>query len=112
MHFQTRPEETPLNEEQDGIIRFKEQQAIVRETLSGYAYAADIVEQERMERLARMTPEEARAIYEDLCHTGMAQRQRMTKEELERLEQWRLETLLSVRDAMARMWVKRKQERR
>jgi len=56
-----------------------------------------------MERLARMTPEEARAICEDLCRTGMAHRQRMTKEELERLEQWRLETLLSVRDAMARM---------
>ena len=77
--------------------------AAVRETLSGYAHAAAVVERERMERLARMTPEEARAICEDLCRTGMAHRQRMTKEELERLEQWRLETLLSVRDAMARM---------
>ncbi len=38
-----------------------------RRTLSGYMRAAAVIERERMERLARMTPEEARAIYDDLC---------------------------------------------
>jgi hypothetical protein len=93
-----------MGKQQDSMARFKEQAAAVRETLTGYAHAATVVERERMERLARMTPEEAHAIYEDLYRTGTAHRQRMTQEELERLEQWRLETLLSVRDAMARMW--------
>ena len=92
-----------MGKEQDSMTRFREQGATVRETLSGYAHAAAVVERERMERLARMTPEEACAIYEDLYRTGMAQRQRMSKEELERLERWRLERLHSVRDAMARM---------
>ncbi|MBL7065330.1 MAG: hypothetical protein ISS49_14140 [Anaerolineae bacterium] len=41
----------------------------MRETLSGYAQAAAVIERERMERLARMTPEEARAIYDDLCRS-------------------------------------------
>jgi len=72
----------------------------VRETLSGYAQAAAVVERERMERLAWMTPAETRAIYDDLCRSwstwGKAQ-------DLERLEQWRLETLLAVREAMARL---------
>lgn len=69
----------------------------MRETLSGYARAAVVIERERMERLARMTPEEARAISDDLCRSwatwGKAH-------DLERLEQWRLETLLVVREAM------------
>jgi hypothetical protein len=82
------------------IARFKEQDAVVRETLSGYARAADVMEQERMERLARMTPEEARAIYNDLCRSWATRRE---SRDLERLEQWRLETLLSVRAAMARL---------
>ena len=55
--------------QQQSIARFKQQAALVRETVSGYAQAAAVVEQERMERLARMTTEESRAIYDDLCRS-------------------------------------------
>jgi len=72
----------------------------VRETLSGYARAAVVIERERMERLAQMTPEEARAIYDDLCRSWATWGQARN---LERLERWRLETLLAVREAMARL---------
>jgi hypothetical protein len=81
------------------VSQFREQGAAVREeTLSGYARAAAVMERERMERLARMTPDEARAIYDDLCCSWATWGQ---DRELERLEQWRLETLLAVRQAMA-----------
>jgi len=72
----------------------------VRETLSGYARAAAVVERERMERLARMTPEEARTIYDDLCRSWATWGE---ARDLEWLERWRLETLLVVRAAMARL---------
>ena len=72
----------------------------MRETLSGYARAAAVVERERMERLARMTPEEARAIYDDLCRCWVTWGKAHA---LGRLEQWRLETLLAVREAVARL---------
>jgi len=55
-----------VDQGQQSIARFKEQAALVRETLRGYAHAATVVERERM-------------------------------------EQWRIETLLAVRDAMARV---------
>ena len=87
-----------MNQEQQNIIRFKEERIAVRETLSGYARAAAFVEQERMERLARMTPQEARAIYDDLCRSWATWGR---DRDLDRLEQWRLETLLAVREAMA-----------
>ena len=89
-----------VNQEQQNIIRFKEQGDAVRETLSGYAKAAAFVERERMERLVRMTPEEARAIYDDLCRSWVTWGR---ARDLERLEQWRLETLLAVREAMAHL---------
>jgi len=73
----------------------------VRETLSGYVRAAAVVERERMERLARMTPEEARPIYDDLCRSWATWGQTSAEDALERLEQWRLETLIAVREAMA-----------
>ncbi|HEC33417.1 MAG TPA: hypothetical protein ENI37_01725 [Chloroflexi bacterium] len=72
----------------------------MRETLSGYARAAAVVERERMERLARMTPEEARTIYDDLCRSWATWGE---ARDLEWLERWRLETLLVVRAAMARL---------
>ena len=86
---------------QQAIARFKEQRAVVRETISGYARAAAVMERERMERLARMTPEEARAIYDDLCRSWATWGR---DRDLERLEQWRLETLLAVREAMAYLY--------
>jgi len=89
-----------VNQKQQSIARFKEQGTAVRETLSGYARAAAVIEQERMERLARMTPEEARDIYDDLCRSWATWGR---DRNLERLEQWRLDTLLAVREAMARL---------
>jgi hypothetical protein len=88
-----------MSNEQQNVARLLEQGSAVRETLSGYAQAAAVTERERMERLARMTPQEARAIYDDLCQSWSAQRD---TQDLERLERWRLETLLAVREAMAR----------
>ncbi|MDY7075311.1 MAG: hypothetical protein SXV54_00165 [Chloroflexota bacterium] len=85
---------------QQAVARFKEQRAVVRETLSGHAQAAAFVEQERMERLARMTSAEACTIYDDLCRSWATWGQ---AHDLERLEQWRLETLLAVRAAMGRL---------
>ncbi len=70
---------------------------MVRETIAGYAQAAVVIERERMERLARMTDEEAQAIY-DALYASWEQ-----ADDLERLEQWRLETLLAVRAAMERV---------
>ncbi|MFQ6101736.1 MAG: hypothetical protein ACE5OS_10960 [Anaerolineae bacterium] len=92
--------ETTVSQGQRGIARFREREAAVRETLSGYAQAAAVMERERMERLARMTPEEACAIYDDLCRTWATQAH---DHSLERMAQWRLETLLAVREAMARL---------
>ena len=67
----------------------------MRETLSGYARAAAVIERERMERLARMTPEEARAVSDGLCRSWA------TWGKAHDLE--RLETLLAVREAMERL---------
>lgn len=87
--------------EASAICRCKEQSAAVRATIRGYAEAAAFIEQERIERLARMTPEEARAIYDDLCHSLPEARAENN------LEAWRVTTLLSVRDAMLRVSRKR-----
>ena len=89
-----------MNQKQRAIAQFKEQETAVRETLSGYTRAAAVMEQERMACLARMTPEEARAIYDDLCRSWAVWGQ---ERGLERLERFRLETLLAVREAMARL---------
>jgi len=89
-----------MSGEPQNIARLLEQRSGVRETLSGYARAAAVTERERMERLARMTSEEAHAIYDALCRSWSAWR---NAQDLERLERWRLETLLAVREAMARL---------
>jgi hypothetical protein len=49
-----------------------------------------------MERLARMTPEEARTIYDDLVNGWHAS---MSPAEAERLDLWRAQTLIPVRRA-------------
>jgi hypothetical protein len=69
---------------------------VVREVLAGYARANEVIEKERMERLARMTPEEAHAIYDDLVKGWRAP---MSPAEAERLDLWRAETLIAVRRA-------------
>ena len=89
-----------MDQEEQSIARLKKRAALVRQTLRGYAHASVVTERERMERLARMTQEEARAIYDDLCQSWESGGQ---GGDLERLERWRIETLVAVRDAMARV---------
>ncbi len=68
------------------------------ETLAGYGRANEYLKRERWERLARMTPEESRAIYSDLCAGYYG---RVTAEELAAVDRRRLATMLKVRRAMA-----------
>lgn len=42
----------------------------MHEALDGYAIAAEVIEQERIERLRRMTPRESWAIFTALIDTG------------------------------------------
>jgi hypothetical protein len=76
------------------------QQAII-ETLQGYARANLWLETERMERLARMTPDEARAIFQELNASWEAMFE--LEEGLERLDLWRIETLVGVRHALKQL---------
>jgi len=69
----------------------------VAEALEGYARANEFMESERMKRLARLTPEEARAEFDDLIEGWEALPDK--GKDLHRLEAWRLETLLAVRRA-------------
>ena len=68
----------------------------VPEVLSGYARANEVIEHEHMERLARMTPEEARAIYDDFVNGWGAP---ASPAETQRLDLWRAQTLIAVRRA-------------
>jgi hypothetical protein len=72
-------------------------ETILRETLAGYASVAEIIERERAERLARLTPEQALAMARDLEASWEANIS--AHEGVERLESWRLETKLKVRRA-------------
>lgn len=71
----------------------------VIDTINGYGRAGEYLENERIQQLARMTPEQARAIFNTLVtawrpgnDTG-----------LERLDAWRMETLIAVRHAFAQL---------
>ncbi|MGH2545113.1 MAG: hypothetical protein ACRDIB_20170 [Ardenticatenaceae bacterium] len=80
----------------------------VVEVLKGYARANEFIELERQERLARMTPEEARTIGDDLVESW--ERVASNKHGLERLDSWRIETKVAVRQAFrqlaeARGWI-------
>lgn len=77
-------------------VRTMLQADVVREILAGYARANEVIEQERMERLARMTPEEARAIYDDLVNGWRAP---ASPAEAQRLDLWRAETTTATRRA-------------
>lgn len=43
---------------------------LIRETIAGYAAAAEIIEQERIERLPKLTIQESWAEFEDLIEFG------------------------------------------
>ena len=66
----------------------------VSEVLEGYARAAEYIEQERMERLKQMTTEESWAIFKELMADWSGP---IPGDDLEKLQTWRLETLLEVR---------------
>jgi hypothetical protein len=73
---------------------------LIREALAGYARANEVIENERMERLARMTSEQARAIYDELVETWWGS---ASREGSERLDLWRAETLIAVRRAFEQL---------
>lgn len=67
----------------------------INEILEGYARAEEFLEQERMQRLADMTPQESRVIFDQLVKFGW---QTMANDEgARRLLSWRLETKIAVR---------------
>jgi hypothetical protein len=69
-------------------------------TLEGYARAAEFIEQERMERLRNMSAEESRLIFDQL----MADWSGPTEgDELGRLQEWRLETTVMVRQVFIKL---------
>ena len=76
------------------------QATLIREALAGYARANEVIENERMERLARMTSEQARAIYDELVETWWVS---TSREGSERLDLWRAETLIAVRRAFEQL---------
>ncbi len=74
---------------------------VIREALAGYAAANEIIENERMERLAHLMPEQSHAIYDDLVAGWESSAQ--SKDGLERLDLWRVETIVAVRRAFEKM---------
>ena len=72
----------------------------IREALAGYARANEVIEDERIERLAQLAPAEARAIYDDLVNGWQPP---ASAEEQERLDLWRAETLVAVRRAFDKL---------
>lgn len=77
------------------------QKQMIRETLAGYAAANEYLEQERKERLARLTPEEARAISDALNATWKPPD--MDDPVVRRREEERLEAKLVVRRAFYKL---------
>ncbi len=75
----------------------------IRETIAGYAAAAEYIEQERIERLRRMTDEEARANYAALMNFHESFKNDRDKEGLQRLEAWRLQEKVALRQAFEKV---------
>lgn len=73
----------------------------IDKTLQGYARANEFLEQERMERLSQVTPEESRAIFSELVDQG--RKALGTDDQSDLLLSWRLETLISVRQAFKKL---------
>jgi hypothetical protein len=73
---------------------------LIRETIAGYAAAAEVIEQERIDRLRHITPEESRADYLMLVDFHREYLSHLTDEEregLRRLEEWRLREKITMR---------------
>ncbi len=72
--------------------------AAIRESLAGYALANEVIEAERQATLAQMSHAEALATWRDLMH-GFNERPQMHRD-LERLDLWQVEGLVTVRRAL------------
>jgi hypothetical protein len=73
----------------------------IAETLAGYARADEYLENERRERLAKLTAEESRAIFDELVRSGDSMP--ISEEDAKRLLHWRLKTKLAVRKAFRQL---------
>lgn len=92
-----------MNQEGYQPLLNERQKQLIRETLAGYAAANEYLEQERKERLAHLTPEEARRIYSNLVEAWYLLRNRQGEGENELYNAWRLETKLKVREAFKKL---------
>ncbi|HWQ70135.1 MAG TPA: hypothetical protein VN494_09335 [Patescibacteria group bacterium] len=72
----------------------------IAEMIRAYGRAAPVLEAERLRWLARLTPQEARAIYESLYETWERGGLRAGGDWIT-LDRWRLETKLAVRQTFA-----------
>jgi hypothetical protein len=77
----------------------------IAEMIRAYSQAEEFLEAERMERLARMTPQEARAIFDGLCRAWEAVADRQVG--LDRLEPLRIERLVQMRRVFERLAVRK-----
>lgn len=73
----------------------------IKQWLEGQRQANELLEQERMNRLATMTEAEATAIYRDLVASW--EKMEPHQEGLENLAMWRLETKIAVRQALTQI---------
>lgn len=92
-----------MNQEGYQPLLNERQKQLIRETLAGYAAANEYLEQERKERLAHLTPEEARRIYSNLVEAWYLLKNRQGEGENELYNAWRLETKLKVREAFKKL---------
>ena len=69
----------------------------IAEILRGYARANEFLELERLERLSHLSSEESRAIFAELVE--FRQETSSNDTQPEQMLSWRLETLISVRQA-------------
>lgn len=76
---------------------------LIRETMAGYAAAAEVIEQERIERLRRLTDEEARADYAALVNIHRLFRNEADREGLERLDNWHLQEKIALRQVFEKV---------
>lgn len=77
----------------------------IAEMIQAYGRAGEFLEAERMEHLAQMTPQEARAIFDDLCRAWEAIADCQVG--LDRLEPLRIERLVQTRRAFERLAARR-----
>lgn len=74
---------------------------VIREALAGYAVAAEVIEQERIEQLRRMTPQESWQVFAVLLERGRSFAG--DRRSLEVFEAARLDNLLFIRRVFERL---------